>query len=225
MQTPTPSDPIASFWAAARALYQRMRASLGAPEAIAQRRHIERETLAAMRAWLRPIEALVRKLIFIEAAALAREPQAPRLAPVQRATPCFRKATLEPQKRVPSLRIWPRDPPMPARIRQLGLPLLVRDIYRERARDARSRQLNMVRFMRPSEPLRIARRIEALARLLEKPTSAIRRLAKKLRAAPLIALKIALAPWPRSPHADPHLQGDVGGHTYFSAYNFCPNTS
>lgn len=171
MHAATLTEPIADLWRAARARYESMRVALGAPEAIARQRDIEAAALAAMRAWLRPIEALVRKLILIEAAALARQPEPPR--PPARPLPPLRHYAPQPQTPYPEphehkgrFHLWPRQKPHPARIRQLGPPLLVRDIYRERRRAAQARQLNMVRFMRPSEPVRIARRIEALARTL-----------------------------------------------------------
>jgi len=208
----TAPDPIANLWQAARALYERMRAAIGEASDIANRR-LDRDTLASMRAWLRPLEALVRKTVLIEASVLARTPAAPPKA----RTGVTVRTSPSPRQRKPSLRLWPRTPPPPARIRQLGPPLLVRDIYRERARAAQARRLNMVRFMRPPEPLRIARRIEALARVLEKPANAIRRLARKLRALPKLAYKLAAARWPRSPHADVSAQNVASSQSYGGA--------
>jgi len=207
----TAPDPIAHLWQAARALFDRMRAAIGEAHDIANRR-LDRDTLAAMRAWLRPLEALVRRTVLIEASVLARTP-----APPRKATSGVAVRAAPPPQRKPSLRLWPRTPPPPARIRQLGPPLLVRDIYRERARAAQPRHLNMVRFMRPPEPLRIARRIEALARVLDKPANAIRRLARKLRALPKLAFKLAAALWPRSPHADIGAQNVASGQSYGGA--------
>jgi len=212
MQSITAPDPIADLWSAARNLFARMRAHIGEAQAIAVRK-LDRDTLAAMRAWLRPLEALVRRIVLIEAAALARTPLAPKRQSERRAQPPQTK----PHQRSYALRLWPRTPPPPARIRQLGPPLLVRDIYRERARAAQARRLNMVRFMRPPEPLRIARRIEALARVLEKPTNAVRRLARKLRQLPKLAIKLAAARWPRSPHTDHAAQNIASNQSFCGA--------
>ncbi|GIK47749.1 MAG: hypothetical protein BroJett013_04460 [Alphaproteobacteria bacterium] len=222
MHAATLSDPIADLWRAARALYERMRTALGAPEAIARRREIEPEALAAMRAWLRPLEALVRKLILIEAAALARRPEPPRpqqakRPPLKHYGPAPQAPYPQPRERNARFRLWPRRKPHPARIRRLGPPLLVRDIYRERFREAQADRLNMVRFMRAPEPQRIAGRIAALARVIAKPARAIRLLARKLRASPRFAYTLAAARWPRSPHADPALESDVGHRVYHSA--------
>jgi len=213
MHTQTAPDPIADLWSAARALFERMRAHIGEAEAIAALR-LDRDTLAAMRAWLRPLEALVRRIVLIEAAALARTPLAPKRQSERHAQAPQAKP---PRQRSYALRLWARTPPAPARIRQLGPPLLVRDIYRERARAAQARRLNMVRFMRPPEPLRIARRIEALARVLEKPANAVRRLARKLRQLPKLAIKLAAARWPRSPHTDHAAQNIASGKSYWGA--------
>ena len=89
--------------------------------------------------------------------------------------------------------------------------------------EAQARQLNMVRFMRPSEPVRIARRIEALERVLTKPLIAARRLARKLHTAPRLALQLAIARWPRSPHVDPDAQAAADRHAWADALAFNPD--
>lgn len=230
MHAATLSDPIADLWRAARALYERMRTALGAPEAIARRREIEPEALAAMRAWLRPLEALVRKLILIEAAALARRPEPPRPQQAKRPPlvhygPAPQAPYPQPRERNARFRLWPRRKPHPARIRQLGPPLLVRDIYRERFREAQADRLNMVRFMRAPEPQRIAGRIAALERVLAKPLVAARRLARKLRTAPRLVLRLAVARWPRSPYADADAQATADRCLWADALAFNSDTS
>jgi len=101
----------------------------------------------------------------------------------------------------------------------------VRDIFRERARAAMVLRLNMVRFMRPTEPVRIARRIIALERLFAKPIAAVRRLARKLHAAPKLVFTLAAKRWPRSPHADRDAQNDSDHAAYFGALHFKPDSS
>jgi hypothetical protein len=145
----------------------------------------ERRTL---RTWLTPLEAMARKIVLIEALALASEPEPPRKPPRPRAN---RTAAQKP--RTASLRLWPRNPP-PARgprIRSLGPDILVRDIYRDQARLALARHLNAIRWKRRPEGARAARRIDALERLIARPQPAARRLARKLRAKPQLALKLA----------------------------------
>lgn len=205
MQSP---NPIADLWRRARDYFARMRTALS--------------HAADQRAWLRPLEAMVRKIVLVEATKLAREPQKPtppKLPPlvlsiyVRPAPPPYP----EPRPHKPRFRLWPRQAPPPVRIRQLGPPLLVRDLYRERFRDAQARQLAMVRFMRANEPTRIAGRIEALERILAKPIAAVRRLARKLRSQPKFALVLAVTRWPRSAHADLDTQNLLSRECYFAA--------
>lgn len=178
-------------------MFERMRAAIGEAAEIALQRALPQESIARMRAFLRPLELLVRQTVFIEAAAIARAGYAPPPRLVQIKTlpeNVFSRLAAPPrapQKAKPALRLWPKPAPPPVRIRQLGPALLVRDLYRERAREILADRLNMVRFMRPPEPLLISRRIEALMRILAKPLCAARRLARKLKFAPFIACKLA----------------------------------
>lgn len=120
---------------------------------------------------------------------------------------------------------WPHTPPPPARIRQLGPPLLVRDIFRDRARAAMMRRLTMARALRPPDAVLIARRFGALERIFAKPIAAARRLARKLNAAPKLALKLAVKGWPRSPHADRDAQMESDHAAYAGARHFKPDSS
>ena len=222
MHAITAPDPIASLWQAARAFFERLRAAIGEAQTIARQRHLDPDALAQMRAWLRPLEAMVRKIVLLQAMRLARTPEPPRpqqakRPPLVHYAPQPQAPYPQPRERNARFRLWPRRKPHPARIRQLGPPLLVRDIYRERFREAQADRLNMVRFMRAPEPQRIAGRIAALARVIAKPARAIRLLARKLRASPRFAYTLAAARWPRSPHAVPALESAVGHRVYHSA--------
>jgi len=212
--------PITKLWTAARTMFERVRCVLGEAADIAARA-LSQNDIAHMRARLRPLEALVRRIVLIEAMALAREPTEDAHAPPAQRT--SQPAT--PRERTYALRLWPRTPPPPARMRQIGPPLLVRDIFRERARAAMVRRLNMVRFMRPTEPVRIARRISALERLFAKPMAAVRRLARKLHAAPKLAITLVATRWPRSPHTDRAAQNEADNVAYFGALHFKPDSS
>jgi hypothetical protein len=185
-----------------------MRAAFGEASQIACAEVLKPE-LRAIRARLAPLEALVRKIVLIEAAALLGQPE-PLRAPSRVRPP--RSAA---RRRACAFRLWPRARPHPARIRQLGPALLVRDAFRERARAELIRRLAAARRMRRPAPERLARRIEALARVLERPRAAIRRLARKLRAAPGLGASLAVARWPRA-GADRELQGEVDRHAYFA---------
>ncbi|MBC7770571.1 MAG: hypothetical protein H7124_17455 [Phycisphaerales bacterium] len=217
MQTPAHSSAIAHLWRAARAMFERMRAVIGEAAAIASRPALDAEEITTARAWLRSLELMVRKLVLIEAMALAVKSRLPRMsntveirqyAPPKPAGP----------KRAPSysFKLWPRPPTPPARIRILGKPVLVREIWRERDRAAAARRLNMVRFMRTPEPQRIARRIEALSRVLNKPEYAARRLARRLRTTPTTAHAIVLQRPPRTSYADPNAESETGRRAFAS---------
>jgi hypothetical protein len=101
------------------------------------------------------------------------------------------------QMRPPCLRLWPRasssDGP---RVRDLGPPRLVRITQREQARLAFARRMSAT--PRRPEPERLARRIEALARLLDKPVRAAGRLARVLARRPSLACKLAFKRPPRT---------------------------
>ncbi len=88
------------------------------------------------------------------------------------------------------------------RIRDLGLPLLVRDIWRERERRAlidRLRQANPANA--PAKARALARRFEAVRRVIADPSRIIAALARKLAAlgkrARAFARRIAIAAPPR----------------------------
>jgi hypothetical protein len=207
MQSP---NPIADLWRRARDYFARMRTALSQS--------------ADQRAWLRPLEAMVRKIVLLEAAKLARAPEPPKPKP-QKLPPLVLSIYVrpapppypEPRPHKPRFRLWPRQAPPPVRIRSLAPPTLVRDLYRERFREAQARQLNMTRFMRADEATRVAGRITALERILAKPIAAVRRLARKLRGQPKFALRLAVTRWPRSAHADHDTQNLLSRECYFAA--------
>jgi hypothetical protein len=223
------TDPIADLWREARSwLADAMRDFLG-PAEIA--RALARKARMAIKRRLVLIEALVMKLLLIEAARLhpfpdaraARSPgpmtaiAASRFAPAsasrlqtsavmdpglgaarQSGNGCAEDAADPSTWRVRFCVRVPPDPQRPAhapprdtggpRIRDLGPPLLVRDIWREQAR----RQL--IDRLRPkpdaeaahrrnqAKAARLARRFEAVRRVLADPRRAIAALARKLAA-------------------------------------------
>jgi len=220
MHAQTFSDPITRLWHAARAMFARMCDAIGPAEAIQVLRRVPRADLKAMRDWLRPLEALVRQIVFIEASALVRRPNGPAMSMTRTIRTLFKPyAPPEPdapppRQRKPSLRLWPKPAPPPVRIRMLGRATSVEEIYRERRRVALAARLALCRWRRGPPALRIAQRMEAVARILDKPKAAIRRLARKLTAAPRLALKLATRRTPRSPHADPQVQDLAAGAAY-----------
>jgi hypothetical protein len=174
-------------------MFARMCAAIGAAAALTERVWIGPKEQGEIRRWLNPLLAMIRRLVLIEAIALARAAPAPRRPVLQQQKPAPRAKP----GAAWSLRLWPKPRRTGPRLRQLGPPLLVRDIWRERAREAAAAQLNRVRFMRPAPQAQFARRLAALAAILERPLAAARRLAKKLRPTPRFALKL-LRPLPRT---------------------------
>lgn len=221
----TSASPITHLWIAARTLFERMRGAVGEAADLAKQVWLPEQSIAEARRWLRTMETMVRWLVLIEAAARRVATRGPKLRDVVHLTnPVASKPARPPRPaaRGYSFKLWSRPPAHPARIRMLGAPVLVREIWRGNLRSAQARQLNMVRFMRTPEPLRIARRIEALERVLAKPERAIRRLARRLRVSPSTAQRIALQRPPRQSCADPRDEAEAGRRAFQSAK---PDTS
>ena len=121
-------------------------------------------------------------------------------APVRILTHAEAPPTAPPRQhaRAPALRLWPRQSAAGPRVRDIGPERFVHEIQRDRAHLALARHLDAARRNPLPEPQRLARRIEALARLLQRPLAAARRLARILRAKPLLALKLSLKRAPRT---------------------------
>lgn len=218
MQTDHP-DLVPRLWIAARAMFARMRDAIGEAASIAARAALSREERRVIRKWLAPLEAMARKVVLIHALELAERgargethASAPASAP-----PAVTLITLPPppvrilthaaaalplparqHTRAPALRLWPRTPASPVHARDVGPNLLLRDVQRDRARLALARQLAAARRKRTPEPQRLARRIDALARILNRPLAAARRLVRVLRAKPMLAMKLAMRRLPRT---------------------------
>ncbi|HYD71798.1 MAG TPA: hypothetical protein VEF55_01575, partial [Candidatus Binatia bacterium] len=153
-----------SFWTAARAMFARMARAVGEAAALADRAWIGPKEKREIRSWLHPLIAVVRRLVLLEAIALAKS------APLDRASSDAHRqrhangGLKARDPRTPSIRLWPQSKRTGPRVRQLGPPILVRDIWRDNARAAAAYHLKKVRFMRPPPGVQLARRIEALAR-------------------------------------------------------------
>jgi hypothetical protein len=77
-----PPSPRATLWAAAREALRFMQTLFGGPAAIAALVWVVGARRAEMLAWLAPVEALLRKLVALEAASLSVSPPMPRTPPV-----------------------------------------------------------------------------------------------------------------------------------------------
>lgn len=179
------------LWLALRAMFTLMQSSIGAP--LAERTWIDANERKRIYTWFAPVVAMVRKVVLIEALLLARDavlgPRRPKSA---RATPTHTR------ERKPTIRVWPRPKRSHARIRQLGPPVLVRDIWRDQAQQALARQLAAARAKRPPSHVTLARRFDALAKLIREPQRAIRALARKLLRERKFALVLAAKRTPRT---------------------------
>lgn len=181
--------PIDRLWSTARTMLGDLCCLIGNTSALAARIWVDVQERRDIRRLLAPIEYIVRQLILFEALALAPTPTKPKTAT---------KATRPPSRAPePRFRLWPRDKPHPARIRMLGRATSVAEICRENARRAAALRMLAARRKMPARHVLLARRIQALARVMENPKRAIACLARKLRAIPKLAMKMALARLPR----------------------------
>jgi hypothetical protein len=160
-QTPPRHAPIA-LWQAAHALITALFNLFGAPEHIAAQRTLTKPARDLLLTWLRPAEAIVRRLIFIEAHKLGApepppsRPCAARKVARTRESPAFDPAAPE------TWRVSFRCSPPTSR----------------RARTARTRRHRAPRqiFARP-----FAERCEALLRAFNNPAPYALRLARRQR--------------------------------------------
>jgi hypothetical protein len=204
MNTPTiPEPPRAApllLWRAAGAFLQTLFNLFGAPEAIAAQDVLSARTRTFLLAWLRAGEALLRRLLLIEAAALA--PPASSLHADKRRTPRQRR-----------LREFFADKPEDWRVafRVLGPPA-----SRRRASAMAGDTLAVHTRLHSAWPL--AERAEALLRAYNTPAPFAQRLARRLRAgAARIAQLLALPRQRKRKSGDPPHLADILGPELLAA--------
>lgn len=194
------SQSAIRLWTAARETFARLR------------QHIQGVSLGMLlagrggkrlRAWLRALEALVRRIALTEALALPPLPlaklRAARFAPPRSG-----------QGSPPRFRLWPSTPPAPVRVRALGPATSMREVWKERRRRALAERLAHARNRpRRSPEEQFARRVAALERVLAKPFAVVCRLARKLHAQPRLAIKLAAARMPLSKEVDAAVQNEA----------------
>jgi hypothetical protein len=197
-------SPLASLWSHATAALSRLRAALMPLDTLLAKE------LRDLRASLRALEVFCRRIALTEALALgdthARRPVAdPDRTGAVRV--CHPKRHPK-RKRQPRLRLWPAPPRIRARIRLLGPPTSMREIWRDQKRDALIARLERARARHKPAHLRVADRIDALQRFLDAPLAGIRRLARKLRLIPKLAFRIAVKLTALRPPSSPYLAED-----------------
>lgn len=202
-------------------MFARMRAALG--EVLGARERLSLDQKHAVRIWLAPLETMARKIVLIHALALlergdthARQGDphsrsaAARFATRTDMCVCHPAGPAGAPSRAPTLRLWPRGPAGAG------------------ARPGRNRALlALARSLRRSDPERVARRVDALARIMARPLAAARRLARAITAKPYLALKLALMPTPPSTLYPEPEYAQAGARAFTDAYDWStrPDTS
>ncbi len=159
---------------------------------------LSRRQRAELIDWLAPLEAMARKLLLIEAAAL------PPCTKSVRQPARAGEGACTARKHGPAFNLIPvraRERAHPARIRQLGGPILVRDMWSDAVRMQRIAHLRAA--PKPAPGARLANRVAALLRVIDRPLVHARRLARLMarlaRRAGRIARCVAEAPLRRRP--------------------------
>ncbi|MGE3303096.1 MAG: hypothetical protein AB7M12_08270 [Hyphomonadaceae bacterium] len=174
------SFELEQAWAQLSAMIGWVAALFGAPAEIAARLAFLKKDRQDFLSWLAPLEALARRLLFIEAAALPALNAAVHFTPAGRIANAYRDAQPaeldgESARWRVMFRVGPRKP--------AGQP-------------ASSRREKAVR-VRPDplyNAIPLARRLEALARLAQNRAAIVRALARKLQARPAHVAR-AFAPY------------------------------
>jgi hypothetical protein len=162
----------ADLWFIARQMLTQLLCVAGAATAAALA-GLTRRHRAEVLTWLPPLETLVRKLLLIEAAALAPRLIAKRAGGDQRARTARAHQV--------AFKLSPLALPKahPARIRLLGAPTTLAELWLNQRRAARVSRLSEAPRAAPN--VRLANRIAALAAVIAKPLPHARRLARLLR--------------------------------------------
>jgi hypothetical protein len=233
------------LWARARAMFARAVAAIGAPAAIALLTSLPADLRRQIIAWLCPLEHVVRKLLLAEAAEIqgAQRPSAgPRLVRVQAsqkwsARPLPRYSSNGPEKSAPGGARSNLDMSCPETWRAQFSFALPRDplaVPNSRAPQIRALWGNDAGIGPTPErkprliteedaPFRLARRFEALRRVLENPRPHAERLARLMARAvrrfPEIVRRYLFAPARTNDYdpADPRLGIDAYGAAFVRA--------
>jgi hypothetical protein len=184
---------VSRLWSHAREVLTRLRATLMPLDTL------DRKERRDLRQWLTALESFARRIVLLEALSLPPLDREPSGSHSQRDANAGLKAR-DPRK--PRLRLWPQPKRAGPRIRQLGPPVLVREIWRDQHRAALIARLAIVRTRRRPSLTRLADRIDALESLIAAPLRAARRLARKLAQLPRLALKLAAAITRPGPNLD-----------------------
>jgi hypothetical protein len=186
---------LSRLWSHAREVLTRLRATLMPLDTL------DKKERRALSQWLAALESFARRIVLLEAyAVLDREPSGSHSH--RRITAGLKARSPRTSKRAPCLRLWPSPKHTGPRIRLLGPPTSVREIWRDQHRAGLIASLAIARTRRRPPHKRLADRIDALESLISAPRRAARRLAHKLAQTPKLALKLACAITRPGPHLD-----------------------
>ncbi len=168
-----------AFWLLAQSILNTLYNLFGEPQDIAQQGWVSRQSHALMARWIRSAEALLRRLLLLEAAALKLPP-----APVSRRAPRVRTRRLH--------EFYPEDP----QTWRVSLRCSAPQSRRRGGRTSRGGGALSDAFV-------LALRYEALLRAYNDPAPYAHRLARRLARTPAVTQAVL------TPHADAvHLLGD-----------------
>ncbi len=240
MSTETPNPATASLWERTRAMFARAVAAVGAPAAIAALTLLPHSARAEIMRWLFLLESIVRKLLLADAGSLPppSKQSGPKLIEIPLRGMCAPPANqTSPAKQRPGARAKSIDltqpETWPAQF-ALSLPRAptVPEGSAARIRDPWSAQPPLPP---PSAPtlrrsqfaaLQLARRFEAIRRVLNDPLPHVRRLALALRHAVYRCRDAVLRYFAASPRKydydpqDPRLRIEAFGQAYQAQFAF-----
>lgn len=194
------------LWRRVRAVFARAQNAIGAPAAIAALRDLGESARRDIVARLAPLEAMVRKLLLVEATRFAADARIRVDVGAQRGAAPARQTS--PHRRAQALDLaqpdtWPAQfslaiPSDPRSVADHRAPR-IRALWEDtRPRSASEHGFPDTRIRHPQSAFRLARRLEALRRVLDNPIPAARRLAhvlmRAIRRFPEIVRRYALAP-------------------------------
>ena len=184
---------LSRLWSNARQALTRLRASIPPLDTLDRK---ERRKLGR---WIAALEAFVGRIVLLQALHLTERgsplsAKARREGAQARPKTHARLGTRAPKRRPPRLRLWPQSKRTGPRIRLLGPPTAVAEIWRDQRRDALIARLKAALGRRRRPHIVLADRLDAIDSILDEPMRAARRLARKLARAPRLAMTLAFKP-------------------------------
>ena len=187
--SPIRRAPI-DLWRVAEAFLQTLHMLFGEPKDVARNSVVSALAHRTLASWLRCAEALLQRLLLIEAAAL----------PTPNVPPPSRRHAGKAVRVRKLCEFWP-DKPEDWRVSFRCFPPTLRQAQRDAggvAAGSVSVSLSLSKAKRPGRQFRnawpLAERYEALLRVFENPEPYARRLSRRLRAAPMRASALLQAP-------------------------------